>query len=435
MSNRSDLAILGGTPIRGTPLPPYNTIGEAERRAVLEVLESGELSGFVAGDGELFWGGPKVRALEAAFCRHFGTQHAVAVNSATSGLHCAVSAMGVGPGDEVIVPPYTMTATAICVLMTGAVPIFADIEAETFGLDPAAVEAAVTPQTKGIIAVNLFGHPADLAPLREIADRHGLFLVEDNAQAPDADYKGSKTGTIGDAGVFSFNRHKTMQSGEGGMVITDDETVALKAALMRNHGEFAVADMGLSDIVNTIGVNYRMTELEAAVAGCQFTKLPELNAARIRLADALTRGLSRIPGITPPRTAEACSHVYYFYVMKYDAEVAGLPRELFVRAVQAEGFNLRAGYVKPVYLEPVFQRKICFGPDGFPFSMNPRGDRLSYQRGLCPVTERLQDRDLMLTNIVYPPLTEDDMDDFTEACRKVLENRDALLEAGEKLAG
>ena len=434
-TSNSKLAILGGQPVRSEPLPIYKTIGDEEKQAVMEVLDSGELSGFVAGAVEAFWGGPRVRALEAAFRDHFGVKHAIAVNSATSGLHCAVSATGIGPGDEVITSPYTMSATATSILMTGAVPIFADIDQETFCLDPASVEACITPQTKGILAVSIFGHPADFDALHDIARRHGMFLLEDNAQSPDAIYKGRKTGSLGDAGVFSFNRHKTMQSGEGGIVITNDETLAFKAACMRNHGEVAVEGFGVEDLVNTVGVNYRMTEIEAAIALCQFHKLPALNAARIRLADRLTQGLSQIPGIAPPAVQSACTHVYYFYVMTYDAETVGIPRGLFVKSVEAEGYYLRAGYVKPVYLEPLYQKKICFGPDGFPFSANPRNAQLSYERGLCPVTERLQDHDLLLTNIIYPPLTEADMDGFVDACQKTIENRVDLIAAAEVLTG
>ncbi len=427
----NELALLGGTPIRKEPLPAYNMIGDEEKRAVMKVLESGELSGFVAGNIPQFWGGKNCKALEEAFKDHFNVKYAIAVNSATSGLHCAISAMGVGPGDEVITSPYTMAATATTVLMTGAVPIFADIDPESFCLDPKEVEKAITPQTKGIIAVNIFGHPADLGPLREIADRHKLFLIEDNAQAPDATYHGKKTGTLGDAGVFSFNRHKTMQSGEGGVVITNDEKIAFKAACMRNHGEVAVGSMNVTDIVNTVGVNYRITEMEAAVALCQFKKLPELNRERIQLANRLTSGLSKIPGLRPAKISEGCTHAYYFYPMHYDASVTGIPRDVFAKAVQAEGFTLRCGYVTPLYLEPVYQKKICFGPNGFPFTANPRNEQISYAKGLCPVTERMQDKELMITNIIYPPLTESDMDAFVRACEKVLEQKRPLLAAYE----
>jgi perosamine synthetase len=428
MSKADTPALLGGTPVRSGPLPRYNTIGEEEKRAVMAVLDSGELSGFIAYDGPEFFGGREVRALEEEFCRFFDMPHAVAVNSATSGLHCAVAAMGVGPGDEVICPPYTMSASATAVLMTGAVPVFVDIEARTFCLDPAAVEAAITPYTRGIMAVNLFGHPAALFRLREIADRTGLFLIEDNAQAPAATIAGQYAGTIGAAGIFSFNRHKTMQCGEGGVVICRDPAIARKMQLVRNHGEVVVGPMGVDDIVNTIGLNYRMTEMEAAVARCQFRKLPALNADRIKLADRLTQGLGEIAGLIPPAVERGCTHVYYFYAIRYDESVTGLPRNLFAKAVEAEGFTLRAGYVKPLYLEPLYQRKLAFGPNGFPFTANPRNKNLSYAKGLCPVVERLNERELMVTNILYPPLSLADMDGFVAACRKVLAARDALLD-------
>lgn len=408
-------------------IPSYNTIGDEEKAAVMEVLDSGELSGFVAAPGDWFLGGKKVRALEQAFCEHFGVKHAIAVNSATSGLHAGLMAMDIGPGDEVIVTPYTMHASATMIVMCGAVPVFADIDPDTFCIDPASAEALITPRTRGIVAVNIFGHPAALDPLKAICDRHGLFLLEDNAQAPDATYKGRKTATIGDCGVFSFNRHKTMQCGEGGMIITDDDRVAKKSRFFRNHGETVVEALGETDLVNTLGVNYRMGEMEAAVAGVQFSKLPKLNEARKALCDRLTQRLSSLSGIAPPHVQPNCTHVYYFYVMKYDAAVTGIPRDLFVRAFNAEGYPLRAGYLKPLYLEPMYQKRIAIGRHGFPWSANAGSDNISYKQGICPVVERLQNEEVMLTNYMYPPLTEQDIDSYVETFQKVLYNRDSLL--------
>lgn len=433
MMAADSLALLGGTPVNGQPAPRYNTIGEAEKKAVMEVLDSGELSGFVAAPGDWFWGGRRVRALEEAFRTHFGVSHAIAVNSATSGLHAALMAMDLGPGDEAIVSPYTMHASATMIVMCGAVPIFADIDPETFCIDPASVEALITPRTRGVVAVNIFGHPAALDPLREVCTRHGLFLLEDNAQAPDAVYRGRKTATIGDAGVFSFNRHKTMQCGEGGVIITNDDKIARKAALFRNHGETVVEAWGEEDLVNTLGVNYRMGEMEAAIALEQFRKLPQLNRQRIALCERLTKNLAEIPGISAPKVAEDCSHVYYFYVMKYDERVTGIPRDLFVKAFLAEGFPLRAGYLKPLYLEPMYQRKIGIGRHGFPWTANGANSEVSYQKGICPTVERLQEKEVMLTAYMHPPLTFADMDRYTEAMHKVLANRDALLAADRQV--
>lgn len=431
---KETLAILGGTPVRSEPLPRYNTIGDAEKKAVMEVLDSGELSGFIAAPIEEFWGGKTVRALEEDFKKYFGVSHALTMNSATSCLHAAVSACGIGPGDEVITSPYTMSASATCILMCGAVPIFADIDPDAFTITPESVESRITKNTKAIIAVNIFGLAADLDALRAIADKHGIFLIEDNAQAPDADYKKRKTATIGDVGIFSFNRHKAMQCGEGGVLITNNKDLAFKAACMRNHGELVVASNGLEDISNTIGVNYRMTEMEAAVARVQFAKMKELNAPRIQMANRITERLKNVPGITPPHIPEGQSHVYYFYAMKYDENVVGIPRNIFAKAVQAEGFTMRPGYVKIIYQEPLFQKKICFGKNGFPFTANSRNEEIVYNQGLCPVAEKLQASTMLLTNIIYPPLTLADMDAFVDAIEKVIRNKDALLESASKLA-
>lgn len=433
MSKSNTLAIFGGPPVRAEPLPLYNMIGDEEKQAVMEVLDSGVLSGFAAQPNREFFGGPWIEKLEADYCARFDAKHAIAVNSATSGLHAALAATGVGPGDEVIVPPYTMAASATTIVYTGAVPVFADIDDEIFCLDPASVEANITPYTKGVMAVNLYGHPARLMELRAIADRHDLFLIEDNAQAPGATVNGVFTGTVGEFGIFSLNRHKAMQCGEGGVILCNDDDLALRARLIRNHGEVLVEAMGIDDISNMMGLNYRMTNMEAAVATVQLSKLDSINEPRVKLAGRLRQGLSRVNGLAPATVLDGYTHVYYFFAVKYDETVTGIPRRVFARAVEAEGFTLKAGYVKPIYLEPMYQRRLGFGKNGFPFSANPRSAQLSYSRGICPTCEALHDRTLMWTNITYPPLTEDDMDDFAEACAKVMRGRDELVAAADTL--
>lgn len=427
MIGADKLALIGGIPVNSKPRPVYNTIGNAEKAALMEVMDSGELSGFVARAGSSFLGGPQVRALEHAICDYFGVKHAVAVNSATSALHCATHALKLEPGDEVIVSPYTMTASASAILFAGGVPVFADIEEDTFGLDPLAVEALITPRTRAIMAVNIFGHPCRLAPLRDLADRYSLSLIEDNAQSPGATYQGAWAGTIGDSSILSFNRHKTMQCGEGGVLITNDDSIALRAQLLRNHGEACVEDMHLEDIANTIGLNLRMTELEAAVARVQFSRIEELTKPRVRLAQRLNTGLSCIDGFIPPAVDEQCTHVYYVYCLKIDAEMVGIPRDLVAQALTAEGFFTRAGYLSPVYLEPLYQQRICFGSTGFPFTAHAAPHTLNYDRGSCPTCERIQDHELLMTDIIYEPYTEVDMDGFVEACAKIIRNRDDLL--------
>ena len=274
------LGIHRGTPIRSRPFPPPPALGPAEKAAVNEVMDSGVLSQFVGVWSDDFYGGPRVRSAERAWTERFGAKHAVTMNSATSALNAAATAAGVGPGDEVIVSPYTMSASAVCAPVNGAIPVFADIEPETFCLDPDSVRSLISERTKAIVAVDIFGCPADFAPLMALAAEHGLVVIEDAAQAPGASRGGRSAGTLGHIGVFSLNYHKTIHSGEGGVAVTDDDTFAERLALVRNHGEAVVADMG-SDASDLLGFNYRMGELEAAIAEVQLSRLEELTEPRI----------------------------------------------------------------------------------------------------------------------------------------------------------
>ena len=411
----SELALLGGAPVLPEPLPPYRSIGEPEREAVAEVLESGCLSGFYGSPGPEFLGGPKVRAFEEAWAERLGVKHAVSVNSATSGLVAAMGAVGVSPGDEVVVPPWTMSATVMAPLAYGGIPVFADIEPDTFCLDVDAVKAALTPRTRAIVAVNLFGHPAPLAELRELADRRGVRLVEDSAQAPLGEERGRSCGTVGHIGVFSFNFHKHVHTGEGGMCVTGDDDLARRLQLVRNHGENAAAWLGVRDLVNMIGFNLRMTELSAAVGLAQLRRMEEHVAVRERLAAMLTDGVADLDGLTPPRPRPGCRHNYYCWTLRYDADAVGVSRDVFSRALHAEGFPHSVAYVEPLYLLPVFQERIALGRDGFPFTLTER----RYDKGLCPVVERLHEREAILFEPCAWQVSDTDGERLAAAVRKV----------------
>jgi perosamine synthetase len=416
----SALALLGGTRIRSAPFPPYPVIGEAERHAVIEVLDEGRLSTFIASPGEHFGGGRRIRQFEKEFTEFHGVRFAVAFNSATAALHAAVVACGVEPGQEVIVPPYTFTSTATCALMQGAVPVFADVDEETFCLDPKAVEAVVSPRTRAIVPVHLFGQSAPMDELLDVARRHGLRVIEDCAQAPGATYRGRKVGTLADCGVFSFQESKNLMTGEGGMLITDDPAIADVARLMRNHGEAVVmAGDARTYKAEILGWNYRMTEFEAALGLVQLRNLPEQNGARQLLAAHLTRALDGVRGIRVPLVREDCEHVYYVYPLLYDASVWGIPRARFLEAVGAEGIPISGGYVKPLYLSPLYQEHRAWAFRAY------RGD-VSYAEGICPVVERLHRETVLLIAVVRPPATEHDMDDIAAAIRKVWEHRKML---------
>src|SRR5258706_15291021 len=244
-----------------------------------------------------------------------------------------------GLGEEVSVPPYTMSATATTVACTNATPIFADIDPDTFCIDVDDVRRKITPRTKAIVAVNLFGGPAALEKLRALADEKKLILIEDNAQSPGGTRGGKLTGTFGEMAILSFNCHKTVQCGEGGAILTNDDTLADRLRLVRNHGEVVLSQREETppELAGLLGYNYRLTELQSAVALAQVRRLEELTVGRIDMANAMTEGLRGIDGITPPLVARGDRHVYYLYAFKLDAQKFGLSRRQFKAALDAEG--------------------------------------------------------------------------------------------------
>jgi dTDP-4-amino-4,6-dideoxygalactose transaminase len=428
------LALLGGTPVRTRPFPAHNPIGAEEKQAVMEVLDSGVLSRFIGAWHKDFYGGSRVQALEQAWAAFVGARHAVSLNSATSGLVAAVGAAGVGPGDEVIVSPYTMSATATAVVAYHGVPVFADISDSTFCLDPDSIRARITPRTKAIIVVHLFGHPADMDAILSIARERGLLVIEDAAQAPGAVYKGRPLGTLGDMTVFSLNYHKHIHTGEGGIVTTDRDDLAERLQLIRNHGESVVGDKGVGDLVNAFGFNLRLTEISAAIGRAQLAKLEPLLEARIENANALSRGIGALPGLRPPVVLPECRHVYYVQPFLFDEATVGVSRDRFVAAVTAELPTspdrdwplISAGYAKPLYLLPMYQRRTAFS-GGCPFDCPHYHGTADYRSGLCPVTERVETQIIGL-EFMRPPATIADMRDVVSAFEKVYAAREELVQ-------
>ncbi len=422
----TNLAIHGGKPLRREPFSTYHSIGEEEKQAVLDVFDTQILSDFLGTWSDKFYGGESVQALERAWAEYFGVKHAISVNSATSGLYAAAGAAGVGPGDEVIVAPYTMIASATAALVYGCIPVFADIDPDIFCISPQSIRQRITPYTKAIIVVDLFGHPADMDEIMQIAAEHNLIVIEDAAQAPGATYHGRYAGTLGHIGVFSLNYHKTIHSGEGGIVVTDDDELAERVRLIRNHAEVVVGNKGTKNLVNMVGFNFRMTEIEAAIARAQLAKLDGLLAPRIDAADYLTERLSSLPGLTPPLVRPGIKHGYYLYSMKYDQTQTQVPRQKLVEALVAEGIPIVPGYVKPIYLEPLYQQRIAFGADGFPFTYPGYKGQVSYERGICPIVERMHYEELIFTNICHAGIHQQDLEDFANAFYKVYEHLDSL---------
>ncbi len=314
---------------------------EAEVQAVIEVMRKGPVTNALGA-------GPKVLEFEKLFAQLAGVKHAVAVNTGTAALHSAVMACGVKRDDEVIVPSFTFVATAEAVALAGARPVFADINPKTYTLSPAAVEEAITEKTKAILPVDLYGFSADMKPMREIAEKHGLALVEDAAQAHGATYAGKPAGSFSDAACWSLYASKNMMTGEGGVVTTDSDEVDEKLRMIRTHGEKAKYASEM------LGSNYRLPELEAAIGIVQLKKLPTFVAKRRENAKQLTGILSKSKKLVLPYETESCQHSWYLYTARLiDATEA--QRNKLLDDLKAKGIGAEAYYVHPINTMPYYR--------------------------------------------------------------------------------
>lgn len=416
------LAIKGGQKTITKSFERFNTYNHEEELAAKSVIETGILSKYLGCWHEDFFGGPKVLAFEKAWSEYFNVKHSIAVNSATSGLIAAIGAIGICPGDEVIVSPWTMSASATAILIYGGIPVFADIDAKTFNLDCQSVESNLSPRTKAIMVPNIFGQSADLNRLKKIAESYQLAIIEDAAQCPGAKYHNEFAGTVGDIGVFSLNYHKHIHTGEGGMITTNDDKLADRLRLIRNHAEAVVRDNPQKDLINLVGFNFRMGEIEAAIGAVQLKKLDSVVNQIIRYADILTEGLSQLPGIQTPVISDGCTHVYYVYPLVFDVEQLGISREHIVAALTAEGVpGLAQGY-ELIHLLPLYQQRIAFGKDHYPWHPAIYDGDVSYNKGICPVAEALHENTFVGLLTTMYAFNEQDVHDIVAAFRKVWAN-------------
>jgi len=350
------------------------TYFEEEISAVTDVIKSNTISGFVANDGPKFYGGEKVKELESLFNEYFRSKYAIASNSATSALHSALVAIGVGKDDEVIVPSVSMSATATSILMAGGKPVFVDINngrcpscscnikdrdnRGCFNINTDLIEENITGNTKAIIVVHLFGKSADMENILRLSRKYNLKVIEDCAQSPGAIYNEKLVGTIGDIGIFSFNQSKTISAGEGGVAITDNAKYALRMQLMRNHAEAMIESFPEAEMPNLIGYNYRITDLEATIAVEQFKKLKQFNKKKIILANQLTRNLSGVSGIVPISHISEFENVLFIYPIIFNEKIIKISRKDFVTVCIAEGIPMVQGYTTPLTELPIF-KKYC----------------------------------------------------------------------------
>lgn len=330
----SKLALLGGEPIKNTPFPSWPQYDEHEREALLQVLDS-----------RIWWRTPGTQTLafEQEFAAYHQAQFGVAVTNGTAALEVALAALGIGKDDEVIVPDFTFIATASAVLFSGALPVMVDVRGDTYCLDAELAEAAITPRTKAIIAVHLGGHPADLDALRRLAQRYGLYLVEDSAHAHGAEWGGHKIGSLGDVGTFSFQSSKLMTAGEGGMIITNSADLERRIRSIHDCGRMP-GEWFYSHFI--YGSNYRLSEWQGAVLRQQLKRLDSQAAIRTRNAAFLDRELANIEGITPQKLdARVTRHGYYAYIFHVNKDAfSGIPIERFIAALNAEGIPTQASY-------------------------------------------------------------------------------------------
>ncbi len=427
------LAINGGEKVRTKPFPAYNTIGKEEEEATLRVLRSGKLSTYLGTWHDDFYGGTEVQALEREWELFFGVKHAISVNSATSGLYAAVGALGIQAGDEIIVSPYTMSASATAALIYGAIAIFADIEEDYYCLDIEDIERKITSKTKAIIIVDIFGGVHDNKRLLALAEKYNLKIIEDSAQAPGVKYEDKYIGTLCDIGIYSLNYHKHIHSGEGGIIVTNDDELAHKLRLIRNHGEAVLGAKGFTckeELNNMVGFNYRMTEIEAAIAREQLKKLPALIKQRLKNVAYLNEKLSQIPCLKIPKIRENSQHAFYVHPLQFDENIAKVHRDTFIDAVKKElprtllreesEVLLSYGYAKPLYMLPMYQERIAFGE--YPFNLSD----VDYKNVKCPVVEDMHYNRLVTHEFMRPGMLESDMDDVVKAFKKVWEHRDEL---------
>jgi perosamine synthetase len=422
----SNLAIFGGKKSINKIFSSYNPIGKKEEKAALEVIKSGVLSKFLGVWHDDFFGGSKVQEFERQCELFFNVKHAIVVNSWTSGLIAAVGAIGIEPGDEVIVSPWTMTASATAILHWNAIPVFADIDPKTFCIDPNSIEANISPYTKAIMAIDIFGQSANMKAITKIAKKYDLKVISDTAQAPGAKYFGEYAGTLADIGGYSLNYHKHINSGEGGILVTNNTEYADKLRLIRNHAEAVVEAKGYNSLANMVGYNFRLGEIESAIGIEQIKKLPRLVKMRQELASQLSTGLKDLVGLKLPFIESECSHVYYIYPMILDVEKLKISKEKIAEALKSEGvLGISTSYCN-IHLLPVYQEKIAFGSKGFPWSSEICKRDVDYSKGICPVAEKFQDESFMGFGLCQFDLKPNDIDLIVNAFKKVWDNLDQL---------
>lgn len=415
VASNGKLALLGGKPVRTAPFSPWPVVAEPEQKHLLEVLHSKRWNRME---------GSRVAQFEKLWSAQLGVRDCLATSSGTSALACSMNALEVGPGDEVIVPPYTFVATINAVLMQHALPVFVDTDRETMQIDARKVEAAITPRTRAILPVHLGGSVAEMDILLEISRRRQIPLVEDACQSHLAEWRGRKVGTLGDLGCFSLQASKNLNSGEGGVIVSQNSALLDICRSFHNQGR-GQADTSFAYVRN--GDNRRMTEFQGAILLAQLSRLEEQARRREENAAHLTSLLRAIPGITPARMYEGCTrNAYHLYMLRYDpAPFKGLPRARFLQALRAEGIPCGGGY-SPLYREPFLENTLQSRAYRYVYTARQLEDYRA--RVQCPENDRLCAEAVWFTQTMFLG-TRADMEQIAAAVEKIQRQAEDLLQA------
>jgi len=422
----SKLSILGGPKTITKKMKLHNSIGNEERNIVNKVMKSGKLSAFYGTWGDGFYGGKYVQKFERDCSNFFKVKYALSVNSWTSGLIASVGALDINPGDEIIVSPWSMCASATAIIHWNAIPIFADIEYDTYNLDPADVIRKITKRTKAIMSVDIFGHSAPINELKKIARKYNLKIISDSAQSPGAKYNNKFAGTATDIGGISLNYHKHINTGEGGVIFTNNRKYAERIAMIRNHAEAIVVKKKVKNLANLVGYNFRMGEIEAAIGIEQLKKLKKIIKKKQDTAKLLINGLKGLSGLKLPIIKKNCSHVFYVFPLQVDGKKLGVHRNRIYEALQAEGVEGLLANFTHIPRLPLFKQKIAYGSKGFPWTINKHAKKIKYTNGICPVADDLQDNKylgILLCSYVYD---KQDVNNLIKAFHKVWNKLESL---------
>jgi len=423
MSTDKQLALYGGSPVIQKPFIEYSTIDHTDALKVQDVMRSGALSRFIGNAGDYFLGGKEVRSFEDEFSKKFEVKHAISVNSWTSGLWVSIGALELDPGSEVITSSWTMAATATTLLHWNIVPVFADIDPLTFNLDPKDVESKVNNRTRAIVCPDIFGQSANIEALLKICEKYDLSLVSDTAQSPFAIRNGYYAGTASHIGGYSFNYHKHIHTGEGGMLVTENSNLADRMQLLRNHGEVVISKRKKEDLqYGILGMNMRLGEIEAAIGKNQLLKLDGAVKSRQKAAKQFSSGIQDLIGLEIPFTELGNSHVYYVFGMKLDCEKLGVKRGKVIEALKAEGVpGIMAGYQNLHHL-PLFREQLTFRNNPLPYSLLSPKRALELKNQSLLTAEKLHTETFFGINWCSYEYSDSEVDLLTAAFHKVWAN-------------